>query len=118
MEAQPRVITKGNTPFDKFIKEHYKIANWKEVVIGADLDIDEDVVVQGCSIVQIKYTEETKKEIDEINLKIRNLQDLFKFYLEKRTIKIHAEMKITKDCNLAKIVRNDIKSKIEANTQH
>ncbi|HLC62321.1 MAG TPA: hypothetical protein VJI52_04870 [Candidatus Nanoarchaeia archaeon] len=110
--ARPHLICKENSPFDKLIRKYYLIAEWPDVIIGADIDVVDDIVVQGHTIMQIKYSDATKKKLDEIYSKVSNLADLFKFYVDKQDLKMEIELKITQNPELAELVRENIKKKI------
>ena len=72
--------------------------------------VDGDVIVHGDSIIQVNYSEETKKAIDEIYKRNSNLLDIFKEYftrpLAKRRVCI--DVTITKNPVLAAVMRKQI----------
>ena len=111
--AKPHIITNANTPFDRQIKKYYKIAKWPDAVIGANVRVYEDVIVQGNTLVQIKYSEKTKQKIDEIYESVNSLTVLFGFYMKRNFDKLEIEVTITRNDQIAKITRENIRNKIE-----
>ena len=112
--AKPHIISQYSAPFDKLIKKYYKLAQWPEVVIGSDIQVEEDFVVQGHTIVQIKYSENTKQKLDKIWNKVHNLADLFGQYMQKNSdTEMEIEMKITQNGQLAGILIDKIKKEIQ-----
>ncbi len=111
--AQPHIITPASTPFDKEIQKYYRVAKWPEATIGADIQAEEDVIVQGNTIVQVSYSKETKEKIDKIYENVHNLADLFKFYMKNNSDGLAIEVKITQNEQLAKMMRENIMQKIK-----
>ncbi|MFH1391950.1 MAG: hypothetical protein ABIH20_06575 [Candidatus Diapherotrites archaeon] len=111
--SKPHVICQGNSSFDKLIKKYYGIAKWSEAIIGADIDVNEDIMVQGHTIIQVKYSEETKQKLDKIYQNVFSITDLFKQYMKNNTNDLEIEMKITQNPQLAEIARQNIKKQME-----
>ena len=71
-------------------------------------------MVQGHTIVQIKYSENTKQKLDKIWNKVHNLADLFGQYMQKNSdTEMEIEMKITQNGQLAGILIDKIKKEIQ-----
>ena len=68
--------------------------------------------MQGDGIIQIKYSPETIELREELYNRINNVYDLFKEYIHKTVAKakVSVEMKITKDPDLADMLRKEILS--------
>ncbi len=114
LNAKPHIICRHDTPFDRLIKRHYELAKWPLAAIGAHIPGDEDIIVQGHTIVQVKYSEETKKTIDEIYGKISNFNDLFGYYMKNRDPHMEIEMKITQNPQVAEMIIENIRKEIGA----
>ncbi len=113
LNAKPHIICRYDTPFDRLIKKYYEIAKWPKAAIGAGFEIEEDIIVQGHTIVQIKYSEKTRKTLDSIYEKVHNFHDLFSQYLKNNTNQMEIEMKITQNPQVAGIIMQNIKNYME-----
>ena len=71
----------GTTPFDQWIAAHYRAGGIQKAKTGVNAEISEDAIfAQGDSVIQVNYSPETAKLIEELYQEINGLHDLFKIY--------------------------------------
>ncbi len=103
LHGKPPVIIRNDSPFARWISNQYKLAGFKTKIITGVEDYNDDILICGSLIVQIRYSKETKKAIDELFKKNPTLATLFKTYvisgLPDKKIEIH--FKITENPALA-----------------
>ena len=77
-----------------------------------DFEGADDIIIQGDSIVHIKYSPETIELKDKLYNRIHNVYDLFKEYVKKTTAKtdVSIDMTITKNPELADSLRKEYMS--------
>lgn len=107
------LLVKHDTPLDKWIKKEWIKGGYGPIMLGVAFEgIDDDFIIHGDSVVQVKYSEDTKKAIDAVYKRCANLTDIFKEYftgtLSKR--KSNIDVTITKNPELAAVMRNQILS--------
>ena len=112
--ARPHIVCSKDSPFDRLIQKYYKIAKWPAAIIGSDIETEEDIIVQGHTIVQIKFSGRTKQKLDEIYSKVTSMADLFKQYIKNNANYLEIEVKITQNPQLAEMARQNIKKEMEA----
>ena len=89
-------VVKEDSPFDRWILNQYKLGGFKHCKTGAKIDyLTDDFFIHGDVIFQTTLSEQTKQLMDEYYLKVKNLQDLYKFYMNKKTEKKSVEIKLT-----------------------
>ncbi|MFA6420589.1 MAG: hypothetical protein WCW13_07335, partial [archaeon] len=105
------MMSPGNSPLDKWVKEQYLNAGFTKVKLGVTEPIfDDGFFVQGDSYAEITSSKETKKIIDKIYNRNHNLGDLFKevFFRKEVKQKLEFNIKITKDPKVAEMLRNQL----------
>jgi len=101
------VIVKENYPFDMWIVNQYKKVGWHSIITdNKDAEYENDIGVQGDSIWQAKFSEETKKLMDTVYKRNADLGDLFQEYVRQSLKKypVHIEVTIEKNPTAAKLL--------------
>lgn len=107
------MLYKYNDPFDQWCKKEYMKLGWTGIKQTADFDkYDDEIMIHGDSIITYEYSEESKKIIDNFYQKTKNIADLFKEYVNKKSQsqKVDISVKITKDPQMADMLRKQILS--------
>ncbi|HLC79362.1 MAG TPA: hypothetical protein VJG83_02935 [archaeon] len=112
MNAKPHIICSSDTPFDRLIKKYYGLARWPQVAIAGNFSSEEDIIVQGHTIMQVKYSESTKKKIDSIYEKVHNFHELFLQYVKNDLNDLEIELKITQNPGLAQMMIQNIQDRL------
>ncbi len=121
-----------NNPKTKFIirrKTHYGDWIHKQYArvggVGAPLgtknefEPEEDIFVQGNCIIQVKFSDDSRKIIESYYKKWHNLEESFMEFGLKSEPKIQATMRITKNPELAKFMRKQLEKAFEGeNANH
>ncbi|MBU2100373.1 hypothetical protein KKG83_03800 [Candidatus Micrarchaeota archaeon] len=105
---KPKNIIRNKTPFGKWIREQYGKVGGIGAPIGTKVDIDEELFVQGDCLIEVKYSEETKKIIEHYFNKWKSLDDSFKEFGLKPEPKTHSVMRITRNPEMANFWRNHL----------
>jgi hypothetical protein len=103
-----RYIIKKKTPFGEWISQQYGRIGAVGAPVGTDVGIDEDIFVQGDCIIEVKFSEETKKFFEKYYQKWRNINGLLKEFGIKDEPKIQATMRITKNPVMADFLRKQL----------
>lgn len=99
----------GDTPLDRWVAKQYLAAGFIGVKTGVKhTEFENDLVVHGDSILEVKYSEETKKELDAIYASSKNLGGLFGHYVSNTLgrNKHDIEVTITKKPDFAKMLED------------
>ncbi len=104
--TKAKFLFRKKTKFGKFVSEQYKKVGATEYEANQDMDLDEDIFIQGDYIIQAKMSEETKQMIKGYYDKWVGLNDNFLDMGLKPEPKANVEMTITKNSGLAKVLRN------------
>lgn len=101
-------IIRKDTPFGRWIREQYLVVKGVCAPIGTNVDIEEDVFVQGDHIIEVKIPEEGKKIIEKYWNKWASINDTLMDFGLKEEPKIHTTVKITKNPQLATFMRKEL----------
>lgn len=101
-------IIRKDTSFGRWIIDQYNKVNAISAPIGTQVDIDEELFVQGNYIIEVNISEEGKKIIEKYWNKWKSINDLFKEFGLKEEPKIEATVKITKNPEMAKFMRKEL----------
>jgi hypothetical protein len=101
------VVVQENMPLDKWIAKRYRESNFLGVKTGERMQLKKDTVIHGECILEVKYSEETKKMLDDIYGNTKNIGDLFKQYMRQKISKKQGkiEVAITKNPELAAFLK-------------
>ncbi len=105
------IMCKSNSAFDRWAYTQYKKANITELRLGQNFSGDDDILVDGESIIQVQYSSNTKKIIDGYYEKIADLGGLMLEFTAPSSPRhsLDIQVKITKNKPLADILFNQIK---------
>ncbi len=102
-------ILTNDTPFGRWILKQYVRVGGIAAPIGTEIGLKEDMLIQGDSIAEIKFSDESLKIIKESYGELHGLDDLYrKFGLRKQPPEMHATVKITKNPALSELLRKQI----------
>ena len=107
------VLVRYDTSLDRWAVKEYLKCGFAGVKTSIKFDdYDNDVVVHGDSVMVIDYSDDTKKILDNFYQNTSNLADLFKEYTKNMLLrkKMDIKVKITKDPQMAEILRNKMLS--------
>jgi Fe2+ or Zn2+ uptake regulation protein len=109
-----RVVVSQDTRFDQLVGKYYRLSNSAErLIVGLPLSerVEEDVMVRGDLVIQVKYSEETRKELHHIFNRIRSLIDLFHIYFikGKQDGPFDITVTISENPTMARLVREKVK---------
>ncbi len=109
-----RVVVTQDTKFDQMVGKYYRLCNSTDrLIIGVPSSerVEEDVMARGDMIIQVKYSEETKKELHRIFSKIRSLTDLFHIYFikGKQDGPFDIELTVSENPAMARLIKEKIK---------
>lgn len=105
------VMIKENMPFDKWIRDQYIRAGFKNTkIVGEIENIEDDILVQGDTIIQCKFSNETKKLMDDIYENIDGISGLFKEFISQKLSKqkVSIDVTFTKNKELAELTRRQL----------
>ncbi|GEM_PF-961148 len=108
------IIIQSDSPFDKWIAKQYLSAGLNHIKIGVkDLNLENDLIFTGETIIQVHFSEETTKLQDEIYSKVHDLGDLMEeFVFNKHSgKKIEIDVQITRNKALAKTMNEQLLEK-------
>jgi predicted transcriptional regulator len=78
------IVAIKDTPVDKWLKTYYEKTGATGVKIGVDYDLEDDIAIVGHYVIQIFFDTETKKMIDKLYSKVKDISDAIeKGILEK-----------------------------------
>ena len=106
-------IIRKKTPFGEWIWKQYKRINAINAPIGTNVNINEELFIQGDHIIEVTFDEKTKKIIYQYYNKWKNIEDSFKDFALKEEPKINATMKITKNPEMASFLRKQLNHVLE-----
>lgn len=106
-------IIRTNTLFGQWIRGQYSKIGAISAPIGTQVDINEDIFVQGDCIIEITFDNETKKIFKQYYDKWKNMEDAFKEFGLNPEPKIHATMRITKNAEMAAFMRKQLEKVFE-----
>ncbi len=104
-------VVQEDTPFDKWTAKQYLAAGFLGAKIGVkDLNLDKEIVIHGEHIVEVKYSQETRKMLDDVYRETHDLGDLFKQYVKQAISKTpnHIEVTITRKPELAALMQKQL----------
>ncbi len=108
------VIIQEDTPFSRWISKQYLSAGVNDAIIGMpNLNLEHDMMFTEEVIIQVNFSDETKKLQDEIYSKVHDLADLLKeFIFNKHSEKkIEIEVLITRNKALSQTIRQQLMEK-------
>lgn len=95
-------IIRNVTPFGKWIhKQYIRLGNTRTAPIGTKFNIDGDLFVQGDYIIEISYSKQSERILEDIYKKMNGIEDCFKLFGLHNEPEIQAKVKITKNPSLA-----------------
>ncbi len=106
-------MIRKNTPMGQWIHEQYQRINALCAPIGTKVDIDEDLFINGEYIIEIRFSEESKKIVDKYYNKLRNMEDIFKEFALKKEPEMDITVTITKNPQLAEFLRKKLMDSYE-----
>ncbi|MFA6269212.1 MAG: hypothetical protein WC652_05320, partial [archaeon] len=98
-------IIRKNTPLGKWIQEQYKRINAICAPMGTKVDINEDLFINGEYIIEIRFSEESKKILEKYYNKLRNMEDVFREFALRKEPEMDITVTITKNSQLAEFLR-------------
>jgi hypothetical protein len=101
-------IIRKDTPFGRWIGSQYTRVGGCSAPVGTKVPIDNDVFVQGDCIIEVEFSDETKKMFEQYYNKWHNLEDNFKEFGLKEEPRIDATVKITRNPSMAKFMKNEL----------
>ena len=104
-------ITKNKTPFGKWIMKQYERAGATGMAWDHELTLEKDTLIHGDSIVEVEFTPEFEKFIEETYSKISNLEDLLKFFITQKEPETIIKVAITRNPSLAGLMRKQVMQK-------
>lgn len=110
------VAIESALPFDEWIRDQYLFGGFKKVKTGVQSKfLSKSFVVHGDVVVEIEYSKETLRFLRELFSQMKNLSDLFRFYLHKKLSKheYHVTVTIQKNPTLAKIISDEVKALVQ-----
>ncbi len=118
VKANPKSVgvIRKRTPFGEWILSQYlKIGASSS--IGVTVDVNEDLILQDNYILEIKFSEETKKSFEHYFNKWKNIEDVFKEFGLRNEPKISATLRITKNPELAAFMRGQLEKVFDKSVQ-
>jgi len=94
-------IIRKDTPFGRWIHAQYTRINAICAPIGTEVDIDEDLFVYGEYLIEIKFSEDSKKIFEKYYNKLHNMEDVFKEFALRKEPEMNITVIITKNPQLA-----------------
>ncbi len=107
-------IIRRKTPFGKWIAEQYNRVGGVGAPVGTKIDINEELIIQGKFVIEVKFDENTLKLFDYYYNKWADIEDAFKEFGLEEEPKIHAVMRISKNPEMAKFLRKQMEKAFEA----
>lgn len=112
---QARFIIRKKTPFGEWIAKQYRRVSGIGIV-GHNMDIREDIFIQGDYLIEIQLSDTAKKIIEQYWNRWKNIDETFKeFGLKKEPI-IETIVKITKNPQLAAFMKKELEKYFEKKT--
>ena len=98
------------TPFGKWIHQQYTRVAGKKLTkpIGKNVDISKDMFIQGEWIGQVSFSPESMKTIIYYWNKWKGLEDCFREFGLKEEPKMHIEVTITRNPELARFMKDEL----------
>jgi len=106
-------IIRKKTLFGEWVRNQYNLIKAKSAPIGTEIDLENDIFIQGNHIIEVKFSDDSKKLIEEYYKKWKNLEDCFKEFGLGPEPKIHATMRITKNTEMARFLRKQMEKVFE-----
>jgi hypothetical protein len=100
----------NRTAFGQWICKQYHKVGMNCVILKESANLTEDIMSKGDYIVEASFTEEARKNLEAEYNKVKNIEGLFKKFALRNEPKIEVTLKITKNPQLARIVRNEFKT--------
>jgi hypothetical protein len=112
IKSNPKIkgIIQNKTPFGKWIHTQYNKVGMNCAPIGTNANLTEDIMSKGDYIVEASFPNSTRKIIEEEYRKLKNIEGLFKKFALRNEPKVEITLKITKNPQLARIVRNEFET--------
>lgn len=108
-----KYIMQNDTSFGRWILEQYKKVGVTCAPIGTKVAVDEDILIQGSYIFQIKFSEDGKKTIAQYWNKWKSINDTMKDFGLVPDPKINVTVQLTKNPAMAKLLRNELEKYFE-----
>ena len=106
------MLIRNNGSLDNLVGKMYKSAGLKNLKLGVTgFDFEEDLTIHGDCVIKINFSDKTRKIMNEIYSKNRDISDLFSLFLRKEEPEVSIDVEITKDPITAKIFRKQIQEK-------
>ena len=107
------LVTQKNTPLSQWIIKQYKAFGMTKIKIGEpSLKLENDLAVKGDFIIEIRFSKQMEKRMDEIYAKAENLEDLANLYKEHmnkpNTYPESIEVTITKNPELSRFLQHQL----------
>ena len=109
MISSPRSIhiIRKRTPFGAWMQKQYERVGALGV-IGSDVPFEDDFITQGEWLIQIHFSDESKKIIEKYWKKWKTIEDTFKDFGLKEEPKMEIQATVTKNPALARFMREQI----------
>lgn len=101
-------VIQKKTNYSNWIVKQYERIGGIQAPIGTDMQINEDIFVQGDYIIQVNISSDGKKIIDKLWKKWKNLEDCFREFGLKKEPKMEIRVIVTKNPTMARFMREQI----------
>ncbi|HIH16775.1 MAG TPA: hypothetical protein HA252_05190 [Candidatus Diapherotrites archaeon] len=82
--GEASAVIRKTSSFDSLIAHFYRLAGSRTVSIGVDHGLENDFIVQGNSIIEIRKSPETMKAMEHLYSQVSSLQDLLRVYAQNQ----------------------------------
>ena len=106
-------LIRKKTPFGEYIVREYNRVGINCVQGNDEFAVNEDIGLQGDYIIEVRFDDETKKIIEKCYTKWKNVEDAFKEFGLNDEPKVHVTMRITKNPELASVLRTQFEKVFE-----
>jgi len=111
MQTNPESINmiRTKTPLGEWIVKQYKRINALCAPIGTKVEIDNDLFIYGDYIIEVHFSEESKKILKYYYNKIKNLNGIYLEFALKKEPEMDITVIITKNPSLSKFLGNKLR---------
>jgi len=103
LHSAPYCIIRKDSPFARWLNKQYNLIGFNSKIVDGLKDYNDDIAIIGSLIVQVNYSKETKKVIDELYARTPGLTALFKEYVVSTfpQKKVEINFKVSENSSLA-----------------
>ncbi len=110
------MIIKFNSNLDRWLKKQYDNVSLGPIKLGVNHEYEDDFAVRNSYVIQVHFSDETKKIMDSYYKNVKDIKDLLKYYIFQKIPKEKIKITVTvyRNRDMANLLKKQAISYFEA----